>query len=311
MYLIFGGLVLSYGANQFVKAASSLAMTFKISPVIIGLTIVAFGTSAPEMAVNILAAYEGSTELAMGNVVGSNIFNVSFILGICAIIAPLYVSNQLIRIDIPIMSITSILLWFMVSDLTLSLFEGLILLAGIVGYTLLQLRLAVKEKKANEGFEEEYINGVNPWKNSFFLLLGIILLVGGAKLFVEGAILGARWLGISEAIIGLTIIAAGTSLPEVATSVAATLKGERDIAVGNVIGSNIFNILGVLGASSLVSFKNIPITSEMARIDISVMLFISLLCLPFVIWKKQLNRPQGIIFFLIWLSYTTFLILKS
>jgi cation:H+ antiporter len=311
MYLIFGGLVLSYGANQFVKAASSLAMTFKISPVIIGLTIVAFGTSAPEMAVNILAAYEGSTELAMGNVVGSNIFNVSFILGICAIIAPLYVSNQLIRIDIPIMSIASILLWFMVSDLTLSLMEGLILLAGIVGYTLLQLRLAVKEKKANEGFEEEYVNGVNPWKNSFFLLLGIILLVGGAKLFVEGAILGARWLGISEAIIGLTIIAAGTSLPEVATSVAATLKGERDIAVGNVIGSNIFNILGVLGASSLVSFKDIPVSSEMAKIDISVMLFISLLCLPFVIWKKQLNRPQGIIFFLIWLSYTTFLILKS
>lgn len=310
MFLIAGGFILSYGATQFVKSASSIAMTFKISPVIIGLTIVSFGTSAPEMAVNLMAAFQGSTDLAMGNVVGSNFFNTTFILGICSIITPLFVSNQLIRIDIPIMSIASILFWLMSFNQVITPIEGLILFSGLILYTLLQIKLALKEKKANEGFEE-FVDGKYSWKNFLFLLIGIILLIVGAKLFVEGAVKGARWLGVSEAIIGLTIIAIGTSLPEVATSVAATLKGERDIAIGNVIGSNIFNLLGVIGLSSLVSLRNIPVSQHMANVDITVMLISTLLCLPFVFWKKKLVRTQGVIFLLIWIGYTSYLIIVS
>jgi cation:H+ antiporter len=310
LYLIGGGLVLSYGANLFVNASSHFARRFGISPVIIGLTVVAFGTSAPELAVNILASIQGNSDIAMGNVVGSNIFNVAFILGICAMIQALFVSSQLIRIDIPIMVIASALLWGMAKDQNISWIEGAVLFSGVILYTLLQIRLAIKGKDADKEFEQEFSAKGSPVKDTFILIAGLALLILGAKFFVDGAVLGARILGISEAVIGLTIIAAGTSLPEVATSVAATIKGERDIAIGNVVGSNIFNIFGVIGVSALIA-GNVPVNPHMASVDTTVMLVIAFLCLPFVIWRKQLDRWLGAVFFVSWAGYTYYLIQLS
>lgn len=311
LYLLGGGLVLSWGANLFVQSASHLASRFGISPVIIGLTVVAFGTSAPELAVNVLAVAQGNTDIAMGNVVGSNIFNIAFILGICALIKPLFVSAQLIKIDIPIMVATSIYLWWTARDNSLSKLEGYILVTGILLYTFLQIRLAVSGKNSDKEFEQEFPNKGKPLKDSLILIVGLVALVLGANYFVDGAVLGARLLGWSEAVIGLTIIAAGTSLPEVATSIAATLKGERDIAIGNVVGSNIFNILCVVGISSVMSSTGLPVNKHMAEVDTLVMVLMALICLPFAIWRKQLDRFVGGILFTSWLGYTIYLISQN
>src|SRR5690606_16274499 len=266
LYLVGGVLILSWGANFFVQSASHLARRFGISPVIIGLTVVAFGTSAPELTVSILAAIRGNTDIAMGNVIGSNIFNIAFILGICALIAPLKVSSQLIKIDIPIMVVVSFFLLWAAYDQTISRTEGFLLFTGIVLYTFLQIKLSVRSKNSQEQFKKEFSVKGNLWKDIAFLTIGLGTLIIGADLFVDGAVLGARLLGWSEAVIGLTIIAAGTSLPEVATSIAATLKGERDIAIGNVVGSNIFNILCVLGVSGILSKEGLPVNDHMVKV---------------------------------------------
>lgn len=189
--------------------------------------------------------------------------------------------------------------------------EGIFLFAGIIFYNFLQVRLAVKGKNADQEFEKEFAAPGNPVKDSAILIVGLILLVAGAKYFVDGAVIGARLLGWSEAVIGLTIIAVGTSLPEVATSVAATVKGERDIAIGNVVGSNIFNILGVIGLSSLISPNGLPVNEHMARIDASYMLGVACLCLPFTIWRKQIDRPLGFLYLTSWIGYTWYLISQT
>jgi cation:H+ antiporter len=308
VYLLGGGAVLSLGAHLFVISSSHLARRLGISPVIIGLTVVAFGTSAPEMAVNVMAAVQGNTDIAMGNVVGSNIFNVAFILGICALIKPLIVSAQLIKIDIPIMVFVSALLWWFSQDLSISKWDGSIFLVGITLYTLLQIRLAVKGKNSDEEFDKEFKDKGRPGMDTLNLLGGLFLLVIGANFFVDGAVMGARILGWSEAVIGLTIIAAGTSMPEVATSVAATIKGERDIAIGNVVGSNIFNVLSVLGISAVVSPSEIPVNEHMAKVDTLVMIAVALICLPFCFIKKQIGRFLGFILFTSWIGYTYYLI---
>lgn len=310
-FLIGGGAVLSFGAHLFVLSSSHLARRLGISPVIIGLTVVAFGTSAPEMAVNGMAAVQGNTDIAMGNVVGSNIFNVAFILGLCAIIKPLFVSAQLIKIDIPIMLLSSVLLWWMAQDKSISLVESSFLLVGVFAYTLLQIRLVVKGKNADKEFSDEFSDKGKPLKDALILTCGLVMLVLGANYFVDGAVIGARLLGWSEAVIGLTIIAAGTSMPEVATSVAATLKGERDIAIGNVVGSNIFNILAVIGLSGVISPTELPVNDHMARIDTVVMIGVAAICLPFIIKNKVLGRVTGSILFVSWLVYTIYLIINA
>lgn len=307
-YLIGGVLVLSWGANRFVQSASHLARRFGISPVIIGLTVVAFGTSAPELTVNIIAAVQGNTDLALGNVVGSNIFNVAFILGICALITPLKVSSQLIKIDIPIMVLISAYLLWCSYDQSISWVEGLTLILGIILYTVMQIKLSFKSKNAESEYEQEFSQKGKLKKDLLFLTIGLIALILGANVFVDGAVLGARILGWSEAVIGLTIIAAGTSLPEVATSIAATLKGERDIAIGNVVGSNIFNILSVIGISAVLSKGGLPVNDHMVKVDLPVMLALTFLCLPFSLWRKQLDRSVGALFIISWIIYTVYLI---
>lgn len=310
LYLVGGTLILSGGAHLFVNSASHIARRFGIPSVVIGLTVVAFGTSAPEMAVSALASWRGNAGIAMGNVVGSNIFNICVILGICALITPLKVNMQLLKIDIPIMAIASVVLLPIVWNNGISRFEALILFLGIIAYTALQIKLAMKERaKVKAEFDKEYSEKGTPLKDTSILIVGLGLLIVGADLFVTGAVQGARLLGWSEAVIGLTIIAAGTSLPEVATSVAATLKGERDIAIGNVVGSNIFNILSVLGISGLIT--PLPVDSHIAGVDVPIMIMITLLMVPFTIKSQKLGRFVGFIFVCIWISYTTYLITKA
>lgn len=307
LFIVIGLVVLTYGADIFVNGASKIAVRFNISPVAIGLTIVAFGTSAPELSVNIISVMQGNPDIALGNVVGSNIFNIVLILGLCGVIMPLTFSRQLIRFDIPLMIVASVMLWIFGRDFKIGFIESAIFAALIIGYTYLQF----KSSKANVGEVEEDIKAEGSvLMDVGRLLLGLGMLIGGAKLFVSGAVDGARLLGMSEAVIGLTIVAAGTSLPEVATSVVATIRGQRDIAIGNVVGSNIFNIFSVLGFSGLLASQGLSVNEHIQNIDIPLMIGVSLLTFIFAFSTKKLNRSMGAIFLLIYIGYTYYLIQK-
>lgn len=309
LYLIGGVMILSFGANLFVAAASHIARRFGISPLVIGLTVVSFGTSAPEFAVNILAAYQGNPDIALGNVVGSNIFNVAGILGICALIVPLAISQQLIKLDIPIMVAGSALVWLFGYDQKIVLWESLVFIGVIISYIGLQIKLARSESdKIQDEYNKEFSSLGDKIKDMAKLLIGLVLLVVGAKLFVEGAVMGARLLGWSEAVIALTIISIGTSLPEVATSVVATIKGEKEIAVGNVVGSNIFNIFGVLGFSGLFVPAGLMVNAHMVAVDIPFMLVTAGLCLPMALWRQRYDRWLGGVFIISYISYAWYLI---
>lgn len=309
LYLIGGVMILSFGANLFVASASHIARRFGVSPLVIGLTVVAFGTSAPEFAVNVLAAYQGNADIAMGNVVGSNIFNVAGIIGICAMITPLVISQQLIKIDLPIMVAAAAITWWFGQDGKISFIESLIYLAIMIGYVVLQIKLSKKESdEVVDEYQEKFHSFGDKMKYPAKLLVGLTLLIVGAKLFVEGAIMGARLLGWSEAVIALTIISIGTSLPEVATSVVATMKGEKDIAVGNVVGSNIFNIFGVLGLSGMFAANGLSVNPHMESIDIPFMLITSGVCLPMAMWRQKYGRMLGFLFLVSYIAYASYLI---
>lgn len=305
------------GAELLVRGASRLAAYVGIPPLIIGLTVVAFGTSSPELAVSVQSGLQGNADIAVGNVVGSNIFNVMFILGISAMISPLIVSRQLIKLDVPLMILVSIIsLIFSINGL-ISRTEGLILFLGILIYTFFLIQQARKEKKvAGDEFTKEYgYKGSKPliqWSLNFILIaIGLAMLVYGSQMLVEGSISLARIMGISDIVIGLTIVAAGTSLPEVATSVIASIKGERDIAVGNVVGSNIFNILGVLGLTALVAPAGVPVATSMLTFDMPVMVAVAIACLPIFFTGGMISRWEGFLFFGYYIAYTLYLILKS
>ncbi|HEX5360877.1 MAG TPA: calcium/sodium antiporter, partial [Fluviicoccus sp.] len=261
VWLAAGLILLTFGADVLVKGASSLAGALGISPLVIGLTVVAFGTSAPEMAVSVSSAWKGAADIAVGNVVGSNICNVLLILGLSAVAASLVVQKQLVRFDIPIMIFFSLLVLAMSLDKGISRLDGAILFAGIVAYTVFLIREARREGVATvEGAEEIEANPM--WKNLAYIGVGLGMLILGSQWLVEGAVAIAKYAGLSELVIGLTIVAVGTSLPELATSVMASLKGERDIAIGNVLGSNIFNIGAVLGISGLVAPDGLPVAAS-------------------------------------------------
>ncbi len=309
LYLIGGVMILSFGANLFVASASHIARRFGVSPLVIGLTVVAFGTSAPEFAVNVLAAYQGNADIAMGNVVGSNIFNVAGIIGICAMITPLVISQQLIKLDLPIMVAGAAITWWFGQDGKISFYEAMIFAGIMIGYIVLQIKLSKKESdEVVDEYQEKFHSFGDKMKDPAKLLVGLTLLIVGAKLFVEGAIMGARLLGWSEAVIALTIISIGTSLPEVATSVVATMKGEKDIAVGNVVGSNIFNIFGVLGLSGMFAANGLSVNPHMESIDIPFMLITSGVCLPMAMWRQKYGRMLGFLFLVSYIAYASYLI---
>lgn len=317
VFFVGGLILLILGAEWLVRGASRLAAKVGISPLVIGLTVVAFGTSSPEMAVSVQSALAGQSDIAVGNVVGSNIFNVLFILGLSAIIAPLIVQQQLIRLDVPIMIGLSLLMYLMSLDGVIGRLEGVILFGGIIAYTVFLIRQSRKESKAVEDeYAQEYADkketGWKSWVINFGLVVvGLGLLVQGSNWLVDSAITIARAFGLSELIIGLTIVAAGTSMPEVATSVMAAIKGERDIAVGNVVGSNIFNILSVLGLTALVAPDGVPVSQAAEAFDIPVMLAVAVMTLPIFFTNNLIERWEGGIFLFYYVAYTAYLILDA
>jgi len=319
--LVFlGGLILLViGADTLVRGASKLAMSFGISPLVVGLTIVALGTSAPEIAVSVGAVLDGKTDLAIGNVVGSNIFNVLFILGISALIAPLVVNIQLIRQEVPIMLGASLLLLALSLDGRLSLLDGGILFVLLVAYTVF---LVVQSRRETQAAKDELAQEIHPaqagaWDSHWAAQIGLIAagltaLVFGSDYLVQASVSFAKAMGVSDLVIGLTIVAAGTSMPEVATSITAAVKGERDIAVGNVVGSNTFNILGCLGLSGLVSGDiGLAIAPSLLAFDIWVMLAVALACLPIFMTGREIARWEGGVFLGYYIAYVTYLILAA
>lgn len=310
---IVGLLLLIVGAEILVRGASRLAAVFKVSPLVIGLTIVAFGTSSPELAVSIQAASLGQASIAVGNVIGSNIFNVLFILGCSALIVPLVVSQQLIRFDVPLMVGLSFVVLIMAMDGILSAFDGSILVLSLVAYIAFVFILGRKAQRnceadsdaANAPEESSWI------KDLLMVALGLAMLVLGSDWLVEGAVALATRLGVSQLIIGLTIVAVGTSLPEVVTSIVAAIHGERDIAVGNVVGSNLFNIMGVLGVASLVAPGGIGIPANVVSFDLLVMLAVAIACLPIFFSGGIISRQEGALLLAYYIAYTLYLVFAS
>lgn len=320
LFLLGLGL-LAVGAEWLVKGASTLAMAVGISPLVIGLTVVAFGTSAPELAVSVSAAWSGQADIAVGNVVGSNICNVLLVLGLSALVAPLVVTPRLIRLDVPLMIGVSILLYGLALDGRLGRWEGLLLFAGSIIYTGFAVsksrRDNFKAKRISESpgdaadAASSFPQGKQLGYNVGLIVVGLIMLVVGAGWLVDGAVAAARWLGVSELIIGLTIVAVGTSLPEIATSVVASLRGEREIAVGNVVGSNLFNILVVLGLTSLVAPAGINVAPAALRFDMPVMIAAAIACLPIFLSGYRIARWEGGLFFGYYLLYLLYLGLEA
>jgi len=315
--LVVGLILLVVGAEALVRGASRIAATFGISPLVIGLTVVAFGTSSPELAVSIMSSLSGAPNIALGNVIGSNIFNVLFILGISALITPLVVHQQIIKMDVPILIGLSLLTWWMASDGNIQIWQGVVLVLLGIAYTILLIRMSKKEKKAVQQEYDDAFGNQQPkeqqtktWISLLFVLTGLTMLVLGSNWLVDGAVYIAQNLGVSDLVIGLTIIAAGTSLPEVATSIIAALRGERDIAVGNVVGSNLFNIFFILGIAAL-SGGGIEVPDSAIRFDLPVMTVVAFACLPIFFTGSRLDRWEGAVFLLYYIAYTAYLILAS
>lgn len=301
--LILSLVALYIGAGWLVKGSSALAFKGKISPLVIGLTIVAFGTSAPELVVSLNATLGGQGDIAIGNIVGSNIFNIAVILGISATIYPLQAKKQLLRIDIPVMLIATILLTVLFWDGKLGRLEGGFFLAGIVSYTLFSLFYS---RKHGEESDMELEDQPKHWIIDVLLIVGgLAVLIFASQLLVNNAVSIAKELGLSEAVIGLTIVAAGTSMPELATSIVAAFKRKTDIAIGNIVGSNLFNILAIAGTSSLVH----PIEANNVNyVDLLVMLGISVLLLPLIKSGNRISRIEGIMLIIIYVIYTCWLL---
>ncbi len=316
LFLLLGLVILTAGAEFLVRGASRLALRFGVNALVVGLTVVAFGTSAPELAVSTSAALQGNGEIAVGNIVGSNIFNVALILGLAALLCPLSVHVQIIRREMPIMLGASLLFpALLLTGGGLARWEGCLLFGAVIAYTVFAIRMARRETAAAallEGAvldpETEAAQRANPVGLVLFILAGLVLLVLGSKLMVDNAIIIARHWGVSDAIVGLTIVAAGTSLPELATSVVASFRKQTDIAIGNIVGSNIFNLLCIGGASGILAA---PVSAGgVTTLDFGFMIGTSLLVLPLMRTGFSLKRWEGgllmasyaLYLFLIWPS---------
>jgi len=332
LLLFVGGLILLVaGAELLVRGASRIAALAGISPLVVGLTVVAFGTSAPELAVSSVASLRGDADIAVGNVVGSNIFNVLFILGVSALVAPLVVSRQLVREQVPLMIGVSVFLWLLALDGSVVRPEGGLLFAGIVAYTGV---LIVRSRREGPARPEPETGGAarhepgavvaagaqpvasdvavsarrRPLVSILSVLAGLALLIVGSGWLVEAARSIAGALGVSDLVIGLTVVAAGTSFPELATSVVASIRGEREIAVGNIVGSNVFNILGILGVSALLAPAGLEVAPAARSFDVPVMVAVAVACLP-VFVDGRILRWEGGVFAMYYGAYLTYLVL--
>lgn len=310
LYIIGGLLMLFSGAEGLIRGSTSLALRVGITPLVVGLTVVAFGTSSPELVVSLKAALQGNGDISLGNVIGSNIANIALILGVAALIRPMKVQAQVVKREIPIMIIVTLLLLLFLINNEINRLEGVIFFIGVIIYSVISIMLAKKEK--NVAVEEEFADGfakksLKIWIAIPFIVIGLALLVLGANLFLEAAVEIAKKIGMSQAVIGLTIVAIGTSLPELVTSAVASYKNEADIAIGNVVGSNVFNILLILGITAII----IPVSAlGITMIDIIVMLVTAIIVLPMTWTKFVLNRWEGAILLIGYFIYMYHLLPK-
>ncbi len=307
--VVAGFTLLIWGADRFVTGAAATARNLGVSPLIIGLTIVGFGTSAPEMLVSGVAAWQGNPGLAIGNAIGSNITNIGLILGTTALVAPLTVSSITLRREMPLLLAVMALSWWLLADGELGRGDGLVLLGGVMLLLAWMVYLGMNSRARNhdpliDEFTEEIPAGMSTPVALGWLLAGLLVLLFSSRILVWGAVELARFFGVSDLVIGLTIVALGTSLPELAASVMSALKGEPDIALGNVIGSNLFNLLGVLGIPGL--FTAVPVEAEVLARDYPVMLGLTL-ALLLMSWNyrgtRRINRIEGLFLVLAYLAY--------
>ena len=316
LFFLLGFAALVAGAESLVRGASKIALSLGISPLVVGLTIVALGTSAPEVAVSVGAVFNGRPDIAIGNVVGSNILNVLLVLGVSAVIAPLVVHSQLIRQEVPIMIGATLLLVVMLVDGRLGPLDGAILFVLLIAYvTFLVLQSRAETAEMRKAYEDA-VGRSGRWDDHWavqvlLIVAGLALLVLGSNWLVDSAVVFARALGVSDLVIGLTVIAVGTSMPEIAASIMAAVRGERDIAVGNVIGSNTFNILGCLGLAGLVSGEGLTVAPAVLNFDLWVMVAVAVASLPVFIAGREIGRGKGILFLAYYVAYVTYLILGA
>jgi len=317
VFFVAGMVALVVGAELLVRGSAHLAAAVGVSPLVIGLTVVAYGTSSPELAVSVQASWLGQADLALGNVVGSNILNVLLILGASALIIPLTVARQLLWLDVPLMVVLSVLTLLFGLDGRIDRVDGAVFVVILIVYTVFLIRKSRREVAAERAADPE----ANPASGSqgsgavvsdlILIVVGLGLLVLGSRWLVQGAVALATAWGVSELLIGLTVVAVGTSLPEVATTLAAAFRGQRDIAVGNVVGSCTFNIISVLGLSSLVSRAGIPVSPQALQFDIPVMIGVAVACLPVFYTGGTVSRWEGALFLGYYVAYTVYLILHA
>lgn len=305
IYMIAGVAALYYGADFLVRGGVDIAQRFGISSLVIGLTLVAFATSAPELAVSLSAAFSGNPDISVGNVVGSNIANIGLILGICACILPLNVNNQLLKVDTPFMVAAGGAI-----TVPLLLFGGMNRIVGAVLFSLLLIYViwSVYDSRKHSEEEEKITSKYPLYLAVIIVIASLAVLVVGAEIFLKSAVFFAKMFKISDAVIGLTVVAVGTSLPELATSIVAACKGEKDIAIGNVVGSNIFNSLCILGLTSVVKpIHNITLNI----VDFGFMIFLSVLLLAMMFTSRKVNRVEGAILFVCYVGYTVYLCINA
>ena len=308
-----GGLVVLVGGGELlVRGASGLATRLGLSPLVIGLTVVAFATSAPELAVTLDAALGGEPDLALGNVVGSNIVNVLLILGASAVVLPLTVKAQLVRLDLPILVGVSVLLLVLAWDGAITAGDGALLLVVIVGYTALALVVGRRQADPAPSETADGQDAQRPlWVQLAAVVGGVGLLVVGARMLVDGAVGIATGFGVSSLVIGLTVVAVGTSLPELATSLVAARRGERDMAVGNIVGSSIFNICVVLGLAGVVAAGGVSVAPAVVALDIPLMIAAGVALLPVAFTGLAIARWEGVLFIALYVAYTAYVLLAA
>jgi cation:H+ antiporter len=311
-FFLLGLGLLAGGAEMLVRGAARIAVALGIPSLLVGLTIVAYCTSAPELAVSISSARAGQTALAVGNIIGSNIFNILFILGISSALVPLVVAGQLIRFDVPVMLASSIAMYVMALDGVISQIEGALLFVGMLLYTTYLIFYSRSEKRSvQREYDAMYVEKPRARIQDHARNITLLVLGLGAQWLVESATTIARAFGVSELIIGLTVVAIGTSLPEVAASVVASLRHERDIAVGNAIGSNLSNILLVLGIAAIVAPNGLPVPASALNFDLPVMIGVSVACLPIFFTGRLIARWEGGVFLMFYFLYNTYVILAA
>lgn len=315
LLFIVGLVTLIIGAELFLKSVDKFGLAWSVSPVVMGLTVVAFATGAPELAISLQAAAEGKPDLVLGNILGSNIANILLILGIAGLVKPLNITNRIIKVDVPVVIAASVLLYVLAMDGSLTVVDGFIIFGALVAYSIFMYSQIKKDRSANKSNKEEQpaldepVTTLFYGKYIFLLLAGLVLIVMGSRWMVESAVEIAGMLGISELIIGLTIVSIGTSLPEVATSLSAVRRDDSDTAVANVMGSNLYNILLTLSLTIIVAPGALDVSVDAINLDLPFMVIVACACLPLFWPAKELGRPEAAGFLFYYLAYISYLVL--